>query len=68
MLKDFIMAFLALILSLLLVPMVAKLAIKIGAVDKPNARKVHTKIMPRMGGLAIYISFFAILFLSQGMT
>ena len=68
MLKDFIMAFLALAFSLLLVPQVAKLAIKIGAVDKPNARKVHTRIMPRMGGLAIYISFFAVLFLSHGLT
>ncbi|MGM9524680.1 MAG: glycosyltransferase family 4 protein [Peptococcaceae bacterium] len=68
MLKDFIMAFIALILSLLLVPGVAKLAIRIGAVDKPNARKVHTKIMPRMGGLAIYVSFFVVLFLSQSMT
>ena len=68
MLKDFIMAFLALIFSLLLVPQVAKLAVKIGAVDKPNARKVHTGVMPRMGGLAIYISFFAVLFLSQGFT
>lgn len=68
MLKDIFMAALALVFSLLLVPLVAKLAIKIGAVDKPNARKVHTRIMPRMGGLAIYISFFAVLFLSQGMT
>ena len=68
MLKDIFMAGLALIFSLLLVPLVAKLAVKIGAVDKPNARKVHTRIMPRMGGLAIYISFFAVLFLSQGMT
>lgn len=34
--------------------------------DKPNARKVHTRIMPRMGGLAIYLSFFAVLFLSHG--
>nr|WP_247739198.1 MraY family glycosyltransferase [Bacillus sp. 165] len=32
-----------------------KLAVKIGAVDKPNARKVHEKIMPRLGGLAIFI-------------
>ena len=68
MLKDFMMAFLALIISLLLVPLVGKLAVKIGAVDQPNARKVHTRIMPRMGGLAIYISFFLVLFLSQGLT
>lgn len=45
------------IASLLLTPFVKKLAIKIGATDKPNERKVHTKIMPRLGGLAIVISF-----------
>ena len=44
MLKDLIMALIALFLSLLLVPGVGKLAIRIGAVDKPNARKVHTHI------------------------
>lgn len=62
-LQDFFMAFLALVFSLLLVPQVARLAIKIGAVDQPNARKVHKKVMPRMGGLAIYVSFFVVLFL-----
>lgn len=43
--------------SILLTPLVKKLAFKIGATDKPNQRKVHVKIMPRLGGLAIYISF-----------
>ena len=65
---DIMMAVLALVISLVLVPFVAKLAIKIGAVDKPNARKVHTKLMPRMGGLAIYLSFFAVLFFSHDLT
>jgi len=37
--------------------MIIKLAPLVGAVDKPNARKVHQKVMPRMGGLAIFISF-----------
>ena len=68
MLNDIMMALLALLISLIIVPFVAKLAIKIGAVDKPNERKVHTKIMPRMGGLAIYLSFFIVLFLSHDMT
>lgn len=45
------------ILSVLITPLVKKLAFAIGATDKPNARKVHQKIMPRLGGLAIYISF-----------
>ncbi|NMD68818.1 undecaprenyl/decaprenyl-phosphate alpha-N-acetylglucosaminyl 1-phosphate transferase [Bacillus sp. DNRA2] len=43
--------------SIFLTPLVKKLAFKIGATDKPNQRKVHLKIMPRLGGLAIYISF-----------
>ncbi|WP_409302911.1 MraY family glycosyltransferase [Peribacillus sp. SCS-155] len=45
-------------LSLLITPLVIRLANKVGATDKPNERKVHQKIMPRMGGLAIFISFF----------
>ncbi|AKP45815.1 MULTISPECIES: glycosyltransferase family 4 protein [Bacillus] len=50
----FVLCFIA---SLLLTPLAKKLAIAIGAVDKPNYRKVHQKIMPRMGGLAIFLSF-----------
>ncbi|GIN39816.1 MULTISPECIES: glycosyltransferase family 4 protein [Heyndrickxia] len=49
--------FICFISSVLLTPLVKKLAIKIGATDKPNYRKVHQKIMPRLGGLAIFISF-----------
>ncbi|MGV3388743.1 glycosyltransferase family 4 protein, partial [Streptococcus agalactiae] len=40
-------------------PIVKKIAIKIGAVDQPSNRKVHDKIMPRMGGLAIFIGVAA---------
>jgi UDP-GlcNAc:undecaprenyl-phosphate GlcNAc-1-phosphate transferase len=51
-----IYAFIASFITVLLVtPFVIKLAFKIGAVDKPNARKVHQKITPRIGGLAIFI-------------
>lgn len=45
------------IVSVSMTPIVKKLAFKIGAVDAPNARKVHQKIMPRLGGFAIYIAF-----------
>ncbi|MCG7408006.1 undecaprenyl/decaprenyl-phosphate alpha-N-acetylglucosaminyl 1-phosphate transferase [Paenibacillus sp. ACRRX] len=48
---------LALLLATGLTPLVKKLAFKVGAVDVPNARKVHTRIMPRMGGLGIYGAF-----------
>ena len=49
----------ALVTSLLITPLVIKFAIKFGAVDKPNARKVHSKVMPRLGGLAIFIGVLA---------
>ncbi|MBS7344965.1 MAG: undecaprenyl/decaprenyl-phosphate alpha-N-acetylglucosaminyl 1-phosphate transferase [Caryophanon sp.] len=47
----------AFVASILLTPLVKKLAFKIGAVDAPNHRKVHARIMPRLGGLAIYFAF-----------
>lgn len=50
-------------LALLLTPQVKKFAFKVGAVDVPNARKVHTKVMPRLGGLGIYLAFILTLFL-----
>lgn len=62
--KMLFLALIAMIISWVLVPFVGKLAVKIGAVDKPNARKVHQKIMPRMGGLAIYVAFFAVVLLT----
>jgi UDP-GlcNAc:undecaprenyl-phosphate GlcNAc-1-phosphate transferase len=45
------------ILSILITPQIKKFAIAIGATDQPNSRKVHQTIMPRLGGLAIFISF-----------
>ncbi|ERM17084.1 MraY family glycosyltransferase [Brevibacillus halotolerans] len=53
----------AMVVAFIATPYVKKLAIKIGAVDAPNDRKVHTKIMPRMGGLAIFIGFVVALFI-----
>ncbi|MBO4780274.1 MAG: undecaprenyl/decaprenyl-phosphate alpha-N-acetylglucosaminyl 1-phosphate transferase [Selenomonadaceae bacterium] len=49
----------ALIVSLLLMPAVILLANKTGAMDAPNARKVHKKPIPRIGGLGIYAGFMA---------
>lgn len=47
----------ALIAAILITPLVKRLAFRIGAVDAPNYRKVHSRIMPRLGGLAIFIAF-----------
>jgi len=43
--------------SALLTPFIIKAAEHAGAMDIPNARKVHTKPIPRMGGLAIFGAF-----------
>lgn len=53
----------ALALALIMTPLVKKFAFMVGAIDKPNHRKVHTRIMPRLGGLAIYIAFVGAFFL-----
>jgi UDP-GlcNAc:undecaprenyl-phosphate/decaprenyl-phosphate GlcNAc-1-phosphate transferase len=55
----------SLCLALALTPLVIKLAYKIGAIDKPNHRKVHTRIMPRLGGLGIYAAFIGAYFAVQ---
>lgn len=43
--------------SLILVPLIKDIAIHINAMDIPDKRKVHKKPMPRLGGLAIFLSF-----------
>lgn len=42
-------------------PGVRWLAVKLGVVDQPNARKLHTRPMPLMGGIAIYLAFIVAL-------
>lgn len=57
MITVFTIAFLLpLLLSLLLTPVVIKFANRIGATDAPDERKVHTSVMPRIGGLAVMLS------------
>lgn len=46
----------ALVLALIFSPVAIKIAPKIGAIDIPkDGRRMHTKAMPRFGGLAIYL-------------
>jgi UDP-GlcNAc:undecaprenyl-phosphate GlcNAc-1-phosphate transferase len=47
----------------LLVPGVKRLALKGGAVDVPDARRVSTKVTPRLGGLAIFLAFALVIVL-----
>ncbi|AIF53812.1 glycosyltransferase family 4 protein [Pelosinus sp. UFO1] len=56
--QTYIVAFtVALAVAYFVTPRVKDLAIKVGALDAPDARKVHTRPIPRMGGLAIYAAF-----------
>jgi UDP-GlcNAc:undecaprenyl-phosphate/decaprenyl-phosphate GlcNAc-1-phosphate transferase len=48
----------ALVLVALLTPAVGGFARRVGAVDEPDARRVHTLPVPRLGGLALFIGIF----------
>ncbi|EAX47438.1 glycosyl transferase, family 4 [Thermosinus carboxydivorans Nor1] len=56
--QTYVVAFtVALAVAYFVTPHVKELAIKAGALDAPDARKVHTHPIPRLGGLAIYLGF-----------
>ncbi len=46
----------SLVLALAVTPAVIALARRIDAVDRPGARAVHTQPVPRIGGVAIFVS------------
>ncbi len=54
-------ALLAAALSLVLAPLVSRFAVRIGAVDMPGERKIHTTPIPRLGGVAVVISIAAVI-------
>ncbi len=55
--KIFLMVFTTFLFVAFLIPFIKKVALHIGAVDIPNERKVHKKLMPRLGGLGIFLGF-----------
>ena len=55
-----VLAFLvAMVVAVAVTPAVIFFAEKTGALDAPDARKVHKKPVPRIGGVGIYIAFMA---------
>ena len=48
-----------------LAPASAWLAVRIGAMDVPSARKVHSVPVPRIGGAAVYLAFMAAVIRNQ---
>lgn len=57
---------LALVLSLVLTPLMRKIALRTGFVDRPVARSMHTEPKPYLGGVAIFLAFAAAVLLGGG--
>lgn len=57
---------LALVMSLVLTPLMRKVALRTGFVDKPVARSMHTEPKPYLGGVAIFLAFAAAVLLGGG--
>ena len=59
----------ALLLAYLLTPIMRNLALRTGALDHPDKRKMQKQAMPLLGGVAVYLSFWImaglLLFFSQ---
>ena len=51
------------LISLLLTPLVIRLAFYWGVVEKPDYRKVHSKLMPLLGGVAVFAGMWLPMFL-----
>jgi UDP-GlcNAc:undecaprenyl-phosphate/decaprenyl-phosphate GlcNAc-1-phosphate transferase len=52
-------------LAFALTPLVSRLAVRVGAVDMPGERKVHTTPVPRLGGLAVVTAIAVVFFCAQ---
>ena len=54
----YVIAFvLAFLIAFFVTPLAKKIAFKVGAIAKPRKRDMHTKPIPRMGGIAIFAGF-----------
>lgn len=51
----------ALSVTLFATPFIQRSAVRIGAVDEPNERKIHSTAIPRLGGVGIFLGFSAAL-------
>ena len=54
----------ALGLSVLLAPVSARIGRRMGLVDVPGGRRLHTGVVPRSGGIGLYLSFTVALLLA----
>jgi UDP-GlcNAc:undecaprenyl-phosphate GlcNAc-1-phosphate transferase len=49
----------ALLMAIGATPVVRRIALRLGVIDQPNARKIHVDPVPLLGGVAIYAAFIA---------
>ncbi|KOF57214.1 MULTISPECIES: glycosyltransferase family 4 protein [Clostridium] len=67
MISTYYIFFIAIFVSFISTPFVRKFAKAINAIDVPkDARRVHKKPIPKLGGLAIYLGFLTALILKNG--
>lgn len=58
-----LIAITALVFAIGVTPVMRQVALRLGVVDQPNARKIHTNPVPLLGGAAIYVAFIVTLWL-----
>ena len=55
---DISIAFLlAFVTAFVITPYTIRLAKKVGAIDKPEKRRINKEPMPRLGGIAVIVGF-----------
>jgi UDP-GlcNAc:undecaprenyl-phosphate GlcNAc-1-phosphate transferase len=60
----YLLAFItAMVISMALIPLMVRIAPKVGMVDRPDPRKVHAKPIPRAGGVGIVLGALVPIFL-----
>lgn len=55
--RIFGMILLSMITTVIVMPFIKKIAVSIDAVDIPGGRHIHKKIIPKLGGLGIFLGF-----------
>jgi UDP-GlcNAc:undecaprenyl-phosphate GlcNAc-1-phosphate transferase len=51
----------SMLVAVMATPFVRMAALRLGAIDRPGDRRVHGRATPRLGGISIFIAFFAAL-------
>ena len=55
-----IIFFIAFVLAVVITPLAIRLGGRFGLADKPGGRRQHDGVIPRIGGVGIFIGFFAV--------